>query len=729
MIRSPAARPTAQDPTHSAILTEQTRLLYDSMGSAVVSHLIAGSVFAMLMWQAVPRAALLVWIAILAATTTLRAVTALLYRRSPTREAAMSVWRGRFRIGAALSGVTWALAPLALFPETSVPHQVLLALTLGGLTAGAITSLAMDLVTALLFVVPPLLALAARLLFEGGELAYKMSFLVILFFVFILASARRTQRRLGENVALRARAEAHDAELTESEARLREAQRIARIGYWSLDMRNNALNWSDEVYSIFGRDPASFGPDLGRYYAELVHPDDVAAVRKAMQSVARGDDRLRIDHRVSGAAGGGERWVHVEGLAELDASGRLRAVRGTVQDVTERRQTELELVRAKEVAERASKAKSTFLSNMSHELRTPMNSILGFSQLLEQDASLGSEQREFIGKVHKAGEHLLSLVNDVLDLARVEAGGITLHPDDHDVALLLDDCNSLAAPLAVRHAVTIVISEPPSAETGPVYVRTDITRLRQVLLNLISNAIKYSPRESEITVSARVTSEGALRVEVTDRGPGIPLERQAELFVPFNRLGAERGKIEGSGIGLALAKSLIELMGGHLDFESEPGKGSRFWIELPAVVSLEEASPQAERVGDSGTQSQPNKRYLILYIEDNPANLVLVESILRKHRPACELLTATEPVAGIALARSRVPHLILLDVALPEMNGYDVVRHLREMPETLDIPVVGVSANAMQSDIERGFAAGFDDYVTKPIDITRFLDVVEKWLR
>jgi PAS domain S-box-containing protein len=855
MMRAPTP-PTGEDAADTALIAEQTRLLNDGTTSAVLSHLVACGIYALLMWQAVPRGALLAWIAILFASTALRALISRAYRRAAPQRDAMRAWRSRFRFGTALSGATWALTPLMLFPGDSVAHQVMLALVIGGMTAGAITSLAMDLVTALLFVVPPLLALGVRLLLAGGELAYAMSFMVAFFFVFIVASARRTQRAMRENVALRARAEANDAVLIESEARLREAQRIARIGHWSLDTRTGVLAWSDEVYSILGRDPASFKPELERYYAELVHPDDVAAVRRAERAIYDGADRQSVDHRVL-RPDGAECWVHLEGYPVCDSSGSRCGISGTVQeitgrkrveselrdtrnflsavienlpvvvfvknakdlrfvifnrageeligvkredvlgktdhdlyskeqadylagwdrrvlasgkltdipeapmhtlrgdprlvhtvkvpipghdgrpayllgiteDVTERKRTEIELIRAKEEAERASKAKSTFLSNMSHELRTPMNSILGFSQLLEQDASLGAEQREFVGKIHKAGEHLLSLVNDVLDLARVEAGGITLHPDDHDVALLLDDCHALASPLAARHAVKVVAFEPQGADTAPVYVRADITRLRQVLLNLISNAIKYSPRDSEVTVAAALDGHGMVRISVSDRGPGIPREKHVELFVPFNRLGAERSQVEGSGIGLALAKRLIELMGGRIGFASEPGTGSTFWVELPAVAGLGDAQAPSEQLGVPAAQARADKRCLILYIEDNPANLILVESILKKHRPTCELLTASEPHTGIELARSHTPDLVLLDVALPDMNGYDVARRLRELPETLDIPVVGVSANAMQVDIERGFAAGFEDYVTKPIDVKRFLGVVDKWLR
>jgi PAS domain S-box-containing protein len=855
MTRAPIS-PAGEDSVDAAVVAEQTRLLDKGTKSAVLSHLTACGIYALVMWQAVPRGALLAWIAILVASTAMRALISRAYRRAAPQRDAMPAWRGRFRLGTALSGATWALTPLMLFPESSVAHQVMLALVIGGLTAGAITSLSMDLVTAMLFVVPPLLALGARLVLAGGEFAYAMGFMVAFFFVFIVASARRTQRAMRENVALRARAEANDAVLIESESRLREAQRIARIGHWALDGRTGALTWSDEVYWITGRDPASFKPDLARYYAELVHPDDVAAVRRAEQAIYEGADRQSVDHRVL-RPDGAECWVHLEGCAVVDSSGQPCGLSGTVQDVTERKRveselrdtrnflsavvdnlpvavfvkdakelrfvtfnrageeligvkredilgktdhdlysreqadflagwdrrvlasgklthipetpmhtlrgeqrivhtvkvpipghdgrpayllgitedvterkrTEIELVRAKEEAERASKAKSTFLSNMSHELRTPMNSILGFSQLLEQDASLGAEQREFVGKIHKAGEHLLSLVNDVLDLARVEAGGITLHPDDHDVALLLDDCYALASPLAARHAVTVVVFEPQAEDLGPIFVHADITRLRQVLLNLVSNAIKYSHRDSEVTVAAALDGHGTVRISVTDHGPGIPREKHVELFMPFNRLGAERSQVEGSGIGLALAKRLIELMGGRIGFASEPGTGSTFWVELPAVTGLGDAHAPSEQLGVPAARAQSDKRCLILYIEDNPANLVLVQSILKKHRPACELLTASEPYAGIELARAHSPDLVLLDVALPDMNGYDVARRLRELPETLDIPVVGVSANAMQIDIERGFAAGFEDYVTKPIDVKRFLGVVDKWLR
>ncbi len=379
-----------------------------------------------------------------------------------------------------------------------------------------------------------------------------------------------------------------------------------------------------------------------------------------------------------------------------------------------------DLLTAKEEADRANGAKSEFLSRMSHELRTPLNAILGFGQLLEIAPDFGRAQRDWVREINKGGRHLLELINDVLDLARVESGRFSVSPEPVALRPLVEECLMVVRAQAKARAVQL-LEVPGSAE---VHVRADRTRLKQVLLNLLSNAVKYNRPGG--TVGLVCTHAGdTLRIGVTDTGDGLTPEQQARLFMPFERLDADQRQIEGTGIGLALSKRLVELMGGDIGVDSTPGTGSVFWFELPLAGAVDARAPAAP--ADSGAAAPDVQRRDVLCIEDNPANLRLIEGILAR-RPNIRLLGATAPGEGLELARRYRPGLILLDINLPDKDGYAVLQCLREHAATRDIPVLAISANAMPKDIERGKAAGFADYLTKPIDVNRLLAAIDRWL-
>lgn len=396
---------------------------------------------------------------------------------------------------------------------------------------------------------------------------------------------------------------------------------------------------------------------------------------------------------------------------------------GILRDISERKQYEQQIIAAKDEAERANNAKSEFLSSMSHELRTPMNAILGFGQLLEIDEGLNEEQADYVDEMIKAGRHLLELINEVLDLAKIESGNVNMSLESLSCSELIEECLALLRPIAQGLGVTI-----KDAVVGDFVIRADRTRLKQVLLNLISNAIKYNRPQGQVEVQAS-TQDGLVRLAVSDTGYGIPAERQRELFQPFSRLGAESTTIEGTGIGLTISLRLIEMMGGAIGMDSEEGRGSTFWVELPEGALEQDSqtnNPQEQAVAVKGTIAD-GYRYTVLYIEDNPANLRLVARILGRN-PQLQLITAHTPELGLELASARHPELILLDINLPGMDGYQVLSVLRSLDSTKKTPVIAISANATSRDIERGIAAGFDEYITKPIDIAQFLEAVDSLL-
>jgi PAS domain S-box-containing protein len=411
----------------------------------------------------------------------------------------------------------------------------------------------------------------------------------------------------------------------------------------------------------------------------------------------------------------GTRLLHTRKVAIRGEQGEPLYLLGISEDITERRAAERAAEAARADAERANHAKSDFLSRMSHELRTPLNAVIGFAQLLQLDPLKG-EQRESVEQILKAGRHLLGLINEVLDIARIEAGTMTMSLEPVHLGSVIAEALSLISPLADDAGVQL-IADP--AEFGELYVHADQQRLKQVLINLLSNAVKYNRRGGEIRVGCRERGE-RVEIAVADTGHGMTPEQLERLFEPFERLGAERTGVEGTGLGLPLSRHLTEAMGGAMTAESEPAAGTTLRIELAAAAApLEDGA-----VGRPAAMDRPRPdRRTVLYIEDNLSNLKLVERLLERV-PAVRLIPAMQGQLGLELARRHQPDLILLDLHLPDLHGRDVLQALKDDPATARIPVVVLSADATPSQVERLLAAGAADYATKPIDVEWLLETV-----
>jgi signal transduction histidine kinase/ActR/RegA family two-component response regulator len=390
-------------------------------------------------------------------------------------------------------------------------------------------------------------------------------------------------------------------------------------------------------------------------------------------------------------------------------------------DNSVRKQVESELQNAKAVAEKANLAKSDFLSSMSHELRSPLNAILGFAQLMDSDSPPAtSAQKESIAQILQAGWHLLKLINEILDLAKVESGQVPMSREPVSLTEVMLECQAMIEPQAQQRGIKLTF---PQLDI-PHFVQADRTRVKQVLINLLSNAIKYNRAGGTVEVKCTQSTPGRNRVSIRDTGAGLPPEKLAQLFQPFNRLGQEAGGEEGTGIGLVVAKRLVELMGGVIGVGSTVGVGSVFWFELISVAETH-LSMEGDEVA-ALTQphvSRGTRLHTLLYVEDNPANLKLVEQIIARH-PDMRLLTAVNGNVGIKLARDNQPEVILMDINLPGISGIQALKILREDPVTAHIPVIAVSANAMPSDIKKGLKAGFFRYLTKPIKVDEFMDAL-----
>lgn len=455
---------------------------------------------------------------------------------------------------------------------------------------------------------------------------------------------------------------------------------------------------------------------------KLIPPEQKENVRQVFAQLAEG--HLPGSYENDWLTKGGERRLIAWSNTTLQDQHGATFVIGTGIDITSHRQAENAMIQAKVEAEVANNAKSEFLSRMSHELRTPLNAILGFSQLLESDTGnpLAADQAENVQEILKAGYHLLDLVNEVLDLARIESGSMHCTPEPLHVANALENSINAITPLAQQQEISL-ISE--ITDCNQAYVMADSTRLRQVLTNLLSNAVKYNKPEGSILLACEEL-DSAIRITITDTGKGIQPENLAHLFTPFERLGAEFTDVGGTGIGLALSKQLMELMGGDIGVDSTVGQGSTFWIELPKspppnIVETADKPPAKNVPADSDKVN-------ILYVEDNPANLKLVKAMLSRY-PDFKLLPAHTAEIGLELARAHKPDVVLMDINLPGMDGYQGLAWLRANAETHHIPVIVVTADAMPQDVERGLNAGFFAYLTKPIDANELLATISLALK
>ncbi len=491
-----------------------------------------------------------------------------------------------------------------------------------------------------------------------------------------------------------------------------------------LDSAGLVVSWNSGAQRIKGYTAEEI---LGRDFSMFYPPEELSEdfPRRALDAAANSG---RFEHESWRLRKDGSRfWANEVFTAIRDQDGNLRGFAKLTRDLTEpKRQAQVlhdknaELEKAKSTAEKANRAKSDFLSGMSHELRTPLNAILGFAQLLEAGSPPPSAtQLTRLQHIIKAGWYLLELINEILDLALIESGKISLSREPVLLIDVMHECQAMMEPQAQKRGIQIHFRPFDQAWV----VHADRTRLKQILINLLSNAIKYNREQGSVEVICRESAQEFIRIRIKDTGAGLPPEKLEQLFQPFNRLGQETGVVEGTGIGLVVTKQLVEMMGGAIGVESTVGEGSEFWVELLRDIKPQPDAANVKPADIVTTQVNAPLRTL-LYVEDNPANLVLVEEIIADH-PHVRLLSARDAELGIALARTHLPNVILFDINLPGINGLEALKILHDDPATRRIPVMALSANAMPRDIEKGLKAGFFRYFTKPIKINEFMDALD----
>jgi len=515
------------------------------------------------------------------------------------------------------------------------------------------------------------------------------------------------------DVTERVRAEAALRSVNE---RVALAARSVGMGTWEWDVNTGEAVWDEAMFRLRGMEPQPQALNAAQRLA-MTHPDDVDAVKRELREAAFNTNPTSYEFRVVWPDGS-VRWLASRSTPAPDANGHTHRRIGVNWDVTEAKNAEVNR-REREVALRESKAKSEFLSRMSHELRTPLNAVLGFAQLLLiGKEALQPQQRNKLAHIQSAGEHLLALIDDVLDLSSLESDQLKLDLQPVPLSEVVQEALPLVESLAGAHGVTIHTDTLAGVMLG------DRTRLRQMMINLLSNAIKYNRPQGSVTVSGQLTDKNVSFL-VQDTGRGMTEAQLAHLFEPFNRLGMEREDIEGTGIGLAVVKALALRMQGEVTVSSQPGIGSTFAVRLPRAP--EQPVPDHATSPAAAVPASPVRlrKGTLLYIEDNPVNVLLVEELVRM-RPGLQLESAGTGLAGVARAAALLPDLVLIDIQLPDIDGFEVLRHLQQQAQTAHIPCIALSANAMPADIARATAAGFSDYWTKPIDFSGFLAALDK---
>jgi hypothetical protein len=509
----------------------------------------------------------------------------------------------------------------------------------------------------------------------------------------------------------------HQAEerLREADQRIALATRGAGIGTWELSMDGQLVWWDDQMFRMRGLAPRAL-PLRTQDALQMVHPDDRDQLMRNLLSDLEPEQLANYEFRVV-LPDGKHRWIASRSSVTCDELGQSVRRIGINWDITEARATAAER-QEKLLARRESQGKSQFLARMSHELRTPLNAVIGFAKLLiaEGEQAHAETARQRLGHVLSAGEHLLGLINEVLDLSSLESGELPKPGQAVALGPVIDEVLPLVESLAATHEVTLQCVRRDGSVVG------DPTRLRQVLINLLSNAIKYNRPGGLVSVDTLVEADSVL-IQVRDTGRGMSAQQLQQLFEPFNRLGAEREGIDGTGIGLAIVRAAVQYMQGTVQVTSRPDEGTCFEVRLPRATETvpgQVVRPGAKPPLSAGSLEAPTGRsHDVLYIEDNSVNMLIVAALVGR-RPDLVFHEAGDGARGIAAAQRLRPALVLVDMQLPDMDGIEVLRQLRAHPATADLRCVALSANAMPLDIHRALDAGFDAYWTKPLDFDAF---------
>jgi PAS domain S-box-containing protein len=723
----------AQSPDASQIRAEQTQILMEGLGASIPASLAVAGVMSYVQWSMIDHGIIVAWFSAAVLVNLVRAGLGLGYFKTRKRSGDHSKWLHAFIAGTAVSGAVWGVGAWLLYPPEDVAHQAFQGVLVAGLTAGAVTSLSASLSAALAFLLLALTPLAARFLSSDQDVIFALGLLTILFLIVTAVGARRMNANIVQNVRLRLQSNAQVKALRESEEQARKLSMVAARTDNAVILTDGdgRIEWVNDGFTrltgfalseVIGRKPGSIlqGPET-----------DLDVVKRMREKLRRGEGfeeqilNFTKDKRPY--------WVSIEVQPIRDDAGRPVQFMAIERDITESREHERQLEQARQQAEAASQAKSTFLAMMSHEVRTPLNGVLGSLGLL-RDTVLDGEQRKYLETSRRSAEWLLTIINNILDFSKMEAGKIEIEPTVFSIPGLVGSIVGMLEQQASKKAIQIHAEIDPCV---PGVAEGDATKIGQALLNLASNGVKFTSRgEVAIGVSVleRAGNRVRLRFTVSDTGSGIPSEQKDTIFDEFwSRRGNESHGAEGTGLGLSISRKLVHALGGDIDFESSEGSGSRFWFDIPInAVAPDMSALESGMPGSSHAEATwPGKMFRkgrVLVAEDNPANQMIIQSLLERLGLTVDVVA--NGLEALDAASSRSYDLVMMDIGMPEMDGIAATRAIRALESPMArVPIVAVTAHVMRGERESLLTQGLDDYLSKPIDRTALLDCVTRWIK
>ncbi|NOQ87448.1 MAG: response regulator [Gammaproteobacteria bacterium] len=700
------------------IQLEEIRLLYGgtpfSFSAAIVITLI---IYNVLLGHVVSQQNLNIWLFTILGVMFIRSIDSYQFSKQSKSQQLKKSWRTRFFVGTGVAGFCWGLLPWLGY-SAEIEYFSFILVCLVGVIAGSLSTLSYRWETIALFLLPASLLLILRLLVEDKSFFDATSFVLLVFIFFSLSAGKKIFNNTQQNIRLRLEADIRERAIKLMHQKQALHLQNTPLAIIEFDIDLNITEWNKAAENIFGY---SHAEAIDENVMRLIVPRDSSAETEKLW------ERLLNYEAVTGSEIENKTKSGSPILCEwfvtplTDEQNEIVGIAAMALDISDKKQNELAIIKSKEEAEKANQAKSDFLSSMSHELRTPLNAILGFTQLLKYEKTLTEKQQSHLSEISNAGNLLLELVNQILDLARIEKGHLQLSMEKIALADCFKEVSAMISPLAEKNNLSLDIN----IETNG-YVIADFTRLKQVMLNLLSNAIKYNVENGSITLKVLQKENGMVRICVTDTGKGISQEMLQEIFQPFNRLNAA-STIEGTGIGLSISKQLIEMMNGSIGVSSTINKGSDFWIELAGNLNITTDIEHESRTphSDEALVTESTSGHNILVAEDNPTNQTLILSQLEALGYTAELAKNGQEALNKMVNTDY--QLLLTDCNMPLVDGYKLAKTIRERGNH-KLPIIALTADAFPEKKAECLKAGMNDQITKPVDLQTLKNTLEKYL-